>query len=64
VSKALPKSSNFGEVIMYKSASKSCSIKANVLKASKPGTCAVEFHAAEKAGMWQMNHGSVKIAIK
>jgi len=64
VSKSLPKSSNFGEVIMYKSASKSCSIKANVLKASKPGTCAVEFHAAEKAGMWQMNHGSVKIAIK
>ena len=64
VSKALPKSSNFGEVIMYKSASKSCAIKANVLKASKPGTCAVEFHAAEKAGMWQMNHGSVKIAIK
>jgi len=64
VSKSLPKSSNFGEVSMYKSASKSCSIKANVLKASKPGTCAVEFHAAEKAGMWQMNHGSVKIAIK
>lgn len=64
VSKSLPKSSNFGEVIMYKSSSKSCSIKANVLKASKPGTCVVEFHAAEKAGMWQMNHGSVKIAIK
>ena len=64
VSKALPKSSNFGEVIMYITSSKSCSIKANVLKASKPGTCAVEFHAAEKAGMWQMNHGSVKIAIK
>jgi hypothetical protein len=64
VSKALPKSSNFGEVIMYKSSSKSCSIKGNVLKASKPGTCAVEFHAAEKAGMWQMSHGSIKIAIK
>jgi hypothetical protein len=64
VSKALPKSSNFGELIMYKSASKSCSIKANVLKASKPGTCVLDFHAAEKAGMWQMNHGSVKIAIK
>jgi hypothetical protein len=64
VSKALPKSSNFGEVIMYMTSSKSCSIKANVLKASKPGTCAVEFHAAEKAGMWQMSHGSVKIAIK
>jgi len=64
VNKRLPKSSNFGEVIMYKSSSKSCSIKANVLKASKLGTCAVEFHAAEKAGMWQMNHGSVKIAIK
>jgi predicted secreted protein len=64
VSKALPKSSNFGEVIMYKSASKSCSIKANVLKASKPGTCVLDFHAAEKAGMWQMSHGSVKIAIK
>jgi len=64
VSRSLPKSSNFGEVIMYKSASKSCSIKANVLKASKPGTCAVEYHAAEKAGMWQMSHGSVKIAIK
>jgi hypothetical protein len=64
VSKALPKSSNFGELIMYKSASKSCSIKANVLKASKPGTCVLDFHAAEKAGMWQMSHGSVKIAIK
>jgi hypothetical protein len=35
-----------------------------VLKASKPGTCRVEFHAAEKAGMWQMSLGSVKIAIK
>jgi hypothetical protein len=64
VSKALPKSSNFGEVIMYKSASKSCSIKANVLKASKPGTCVLDFHAAEKAGMWQILQGSVKIAIK
>ena len=64
VSKALPKSSNFGEEIMYKSASKSCAIKGNVLKASKPGTCTLEFHAAEKAGMWQMSHGSVKIAIK
>jgi hypothetical protein len=64
VSRSLPKSSNFGEVIMYKSASKSCSIKANVLKASKPGTCVLDFHAAEKAGMWQMSHGSVKIAIK
>lgn len=64
VSKALPKSSNFGEVIMYMTSSKSCSIKGNVLKASKAGTCAVEFHAAEKAGMWQMSHGSVKIAIK
>jgi hypothetical protein len=49
---------------MYKSASKSCSIKANVLKASKSGICALDFHAAEKAGMWQMSHGSVKIAIK
>ena len=64
VSKALPKSSNFGEVIMYMTSSKSCSIKGNVLKASKPGTCTLEFHAAEKAGMWQMSHGSVKIAIK
>ena len=63
-SKSLPKSSNFGEMIMYMTSSKSCSIKANVLKASKPGTCAVDFHAAEKAGMWQMSHGSVKIAIK
>ncbi len=63
-SRSLAKATNFGEVIMYKSASKTCSIKANVLKASKPGTCAVEFHAAEKAGMWQMLHGSVKIAIK
>jgi hypothetical protein len=63
-SRSLAKATNFGEMIMYKSASKSCSIKANVLKASKPGTCAVEFHAAEKAGMWQMLHGSVKIAIK
>lgn len=64
VSKSLPKSSNFGEVIMYKTSSKSCSIKGNVLKASKPGTCTLDFHAAEKAGMWQMSHGSVKIAIK
>jgi hypothetical protein len=64
VSKALPKSSNFGEVIMYMTSSKSCSIKGNVLKASKPGSCAVDFHAAEKAGMWQMSHGSLKIAIK
>jgi hypothetical protein len=64
VSKALPKSSNFGEVIMYMTSSKSCSIKANVLKASKSGTCALDYHAAEKAGMWQMSHGSVKIAIK
>ncbi len=64
VSKALPKSSNFGEEIMYKTSSKSCAIKGNVLKASKPGTCTLEFHAAEKAGMWQMSHGSVKIAIK
>jgi hypothetical protein len=64
MSKALPKSSNFGEVIMYKSASKSCSIKGNVLKANKAGTCVLDFHAAEKAGMWQMSHGSVKIAIK
>jgi len=63
-SKSLAKATNFGEMIMYKSASKSCSIKANVLKAGKPGTCAVEFHAAEKADMWQMLHGSVKIAIK
>lgn len=63
-SRSLAKATNFGEVIMYKSASKSCSIKANVLKASKLGTCAVEFHAAEKTGMWQMLHGSVKIAIK
>jgi len=64
VSKSLPKSSNFGEVIEYKSSSKSCSIKGNVLKATKRGTCTVEFHAAEKAGLWQMNRGSVKIAIK
>jgi hypothetical protein len=64
VSKSLPKSSNFGEVIEYKSSSKSCSIKGNVLKANKRGTCTVEFHAAEKAGLWQRNHGSVKIAIK
>ena len=63
-SKSLPKSSNFGEMIMYMTSSKSCSIKGNVLKASKPGTCALDFHAAEKAGMWQMSHGSVKIAIK
>jgi len=63
-SKSLAKATNFGEMIMYKSASKSCSIKGNVLKANKSGTCAVEFHAAEKAGMWQMLHGSVKIAIK
>ena len=63
-SKSLPKLSNFGEVVMYMTSSKSCSIKANVLKASKPGTCAVDFHAAEKAGMWQMSRGSVKIAIK
>ena len=63
-SKSLPKSSNFGEVIMYKSSSKSCSLKGSVLKASKRGTCAVDFHASEKAGMWQMLHGSVKIAIK
>jgi hypothetical protein len=46
-SKSLAKATNFGEMIMYKSASKSCSIKANVLKANKSGTCAVEFHAAE-----------------
>ena len=64
VSKALPKSSNFGEEIMYKTSAKSCAIKGNVLKANKPGTCTLEFHAAEKAGMWQMSHGSVKIAIK
>ena len=64
VSKSLPKSSNFGEVIEYKSSSKSCSIKGSVLKATKRGTCTVEFHAAEKAGMWQMNHGSAKIAIR
>lgn len=64
VSKSLPKSSNFGEMIMYKTSSKSCSIKANVLKASKPGACALDFHAAEKSGMWQMSHGSVKIVIK
>jgi hypothetical protein len=64
VSKALPKSSNFGEVIMYKSSSKSCSIKGNVLKAGKPGNCVVDYHAAAKDGMWQMLHGSVKIAIK
>jgi hypothetical protein len=63
-SKSLPKSSNFGEVIEYKSSSKSCSIKGNLLKANKRGTCTVEFHAAEKVGLWQMNHGSVKIAIK
>lgn len=63
-SKSLPKSSNFGEVIMYKTSSKSCAIKGNVLKASKPGTCALDFSAAEKAGMWQMFYGSVKIAIK
>jgi hypothetical protein len=63
-SKSLPKSSNFGEVIEYKSSSKSCSIKGSVLKATKRGTCTVEFHAAEKVGMWQMNHGSAKIAIR
>jgi hypothetical protein len=49
---------------MYMTSSKSCSIKANVLKASKPGICALDFHAAEKAGMWQILQGSVKIAIK
>ena len=64
VTRSLPKSSNFGEVIEYKSSSKSCSIKGNVLKVKKRGTCTVEFHAAEKAGMWQMNHGSAKIAIR
>lgn len=64
VSKSLPKSSNFGEVVMYKTSSKSCSIKANVLKAIKPGTCVLDYHAEAKAGMWQMSHGSVKIAIK
>ena len=64
VTRSLPMSSNFGEVIEYKSSSKSCSIKGNVLKANKRGTCTVEFHAAEKAGMWQMNHGSAKIAIR
>ena len=63
-SKSLPKLSNFGEVVMYKTSAKSCAIKGNVLKANKPGTCTLEFHAAEKAGMWQMSHGSVKIAIK
>lgn len=63
-SKSLPKLSNFGEVVMYMTSSKSCSIKGNVLKASKPGTCTLDFHAAEKAGMWQMSHGSVEIAIK
>jgi hypothetical protein len=63
-SKSLPKSSNFGEVIEYKSSAKACSVKGNVLKAIKRGTCTVEFHAAEKAGLWQMNQGSVKIAIK
>jgi len=64
VTRSLPMSSNFGEVIEYKSSSKSCSIKGNVLKATKRGTCTVEFPAAEKAGMWQMNHGSAKIAIR
>lgn len=64
VSKSLPKSSNFGEMITYQTSSKSCAIKGNVLRASKPGTCALDFSAAEKAEMWQMFYGSVKIAIK
>lgn len=62
--KSLPKSSNFGEVIMYKTSAKSCTIKANVVKASKSGACVLDYHAAAKDGMWQMSHGSVTIAIK
>jgi hypothetical protein len=62
--KTLAKETSFGEPIMYKSASKSCSVKANVLKANKSGTCVVDYHAEAKDGMWQMLHGSARIRIK
>lgn len=50
--KAMPTETNFGQPIMYVSASKNCVVEVNMLSAKKSGTCTIKASAAGKDGMW------------
>jgi len=52
-SKALPKETNFGSTVTYKSLSKNCKVTRNSIKASKSGNCRIQATAPERTEMWK-----------
>ena len=50
--KSLPRKTNFGSAITYKTSSKNCSVQGNVVVAQKAGVCKVTATAAGKSGTW------------
>lgn len=52
-SSALPKETNFGDKVTYKSLTKICKVTGNLVKASRVGNCKIRATAPAKTGMWK-----------
>lgn len=63
-SKKLPSLTNFGEEVTYKSKSKNCIVKANVVSAKNMGSCVITATAPEKTNMWNALATNITISVK
>ena len=63
-SKALPKETNFGSPVTYKSLSKNCKVTGTSIKASKSGNCRIQATAPERTGMWKALQVTYSIPAK
>lgn len=63
-SKSLPKLSNFGEKVTYRSMNNNCSIRSNVITGKKAGNCQIKASATSKENMWNALDSTFSISIK
>jgi len=63
-SKALPKETNFGSTVTYKSLSENCKVTRNSIKASKSGNCRIQATAPERTEMWKALNVTYSIPAK
>ena len=62
--KALPLETNFGTTISYKSATKSCVVEMNIVKAKNSGKCLIKATAEGKTDMWSPLSVKLSIPVK
>lgn len=64
ISKKLPSLTNFGEKVTYKSKSKNCTVKANLVSAKNMGSCIITATAPEKINMWNALARDLTVSVK